>query len=114
MHAKSGVLCLPPPSNVRGLFCTYRFPAKQGQTRGAARWCLRLADSGEILESGRLADIADAIRACQTTPRAQESSAQQLKTWREEIERNCVQRYLRDLQAPLGVKAELVCWMEIC
>jgi hypothetical protein len=80
---------------------------------GSVRWYFRSA-SGDLWESDRLEDIADAIRSAPDTPRVVAASHDDLKAWRQEIERKCVSRHLRDLQAPIGAKATLVCWMEVC
>jgi SNF2 family DNA or RNA helicase len=113
---------------IRGLFCCYRFPVIQRsapsetplgaervlEQRGDLRWYFRVAETGEIWESDRLAEIAQVIRSQPNTLRVIRASAHDLKKWREEIERGPVARYLRALQAPLGVKPTLVCWMEVC
>lgn len=99
----------------RGLFCAYRFPA--GDTApGELRWYFRPAGGDTIWdsESGRLADIAAAIRAAPETRRATAASPDDLRTWRREIEQQCVNSRLRDLQAPMGARATLVCWIEVC
>jgi SNF2 family DNA or RNA helicase len=112
---------------IRGLFCCYRFPVIQRsappetplgterglEQRGDLRWYFRVAETGEIWESDRLAEIAQAIRSQPNTLRVIRASAHDLKKWREEIERGPVAQYLRALQAPLGVKPTLVCWMEV-
>ncbi|MFN4217927.1 MAG: helicase-related protein [Candidatus Bipolaricaulia bacterium] len=109
------------PDGIRGLFCCYRFPvvAKEGEggkepSLGEIRWYFRVAETGEIWESDRLTEIAEAIRCLPDTPRVVKTSAQVLKSWREEIERGPVARHLRALQTPIGVKPTLVCWMEVC
>ncbi len=101
-------------SGIRGLFCCYRFPSMREGETGEVRWYFRVAETGEIWESERLVEIAAAIRSKPDTVRIVQASAQDLKRWREEIERGPVARYLRDLQAPMGVKPTLVCWMEVC
>jgi superfamily II DNA or RNA helicase len=130
-------------SAARGLFCAYRFPSvrkpepplpvqqtlpfatgapttsKQeastpAQESGELRWYFRVTETGEIWESNRLEEIANAIRSTPETHRVTVASAEELKAWRQEIERGPVQRYLRDLQAPMGTKPTLVCWMEVC
>lgn len=73
-----------------------------------------MANSGEIREANRLQGIANAIRSTLETRCVTVAAAEELKTWRQDIERGPVQRYLRDLQAPMGAKATLVCWMEVC
>lgn len=104
-----------------GLFCCYRFPALDPKSEiqnpkseiGSVRWYFRSA-SGDLWESDRLEDIANAIRSAPDTPRVTAASHDDLKAWRLEIERKSVSRHLRDLQAPVGAKAALVCWMEVC
>jgi hypothetical protein len=96
----------------RGLFCAYRFPEQREGVPGELRWYFRPAAGGEIWESGRLGDIAAAIRSTLDTPRAAASPAD-LKEWRQQIEQQCVRPFLRDLQAPAGQRARLVCWMEV-
>lgn len=121
---------------VRGLFCCYRFPlisrdqkskekevsgesshagpeAKKEQGLGEIRWYFRVAETGEIWEADRLEKIAAVIRSRPETPRVVRVSASDLKSWREEIERGPVAQHLRALQAPMGVKPTLVCWMEV-
>ncbi len=101
-------------SSIRGLFCCYRFPSMREGETGEVRWYFRVAETGEIWESERLAEIAAAICSKPDTMHIVQASGQDLKKWREEIERGPVARYLRDLQAPMGVKPTLVCWMEVC
>ena len=92
----------------RGLFCAYRFPIVnsvepsppaplpegEGERAGELRWYFRRADTGDIWESNRLDDIANAIRSAPQTQRMTSASAEQLKSWRQEIERKCVRRRL--------------------
>jgi len=98
----------------KGLFCAYRFPNLQDPNApGEVRWYFRLADTGEVWEIDRLKDIANAVRCHFNTPRVTAASAQELTTWRLEIE-NKVKEYLRALQAPQGAKPTLICWLEVC
>jgi len=103
-----------PESGTRGLFCCYRYPALQEGQQGEVRWYFRCADSGDIWESDRLKEIADAIRSTPETGRVTSASAELLREWRLEIERDRVQKPMRALQAPMGTKPTLVCWMEVC
>ncbi len=98
-----------------GIFCAYRFPASQPDAPGELRWYFCVAETGEIWEGegGRLADIAAAIRAAPETRRATAASAEELAVWRREIEQKRVAPRLRDLQVTQGVKATLVCWIEV-
>jgi hypothetical protein len=81
---------------------------------GDLRWYYRVAATGEIWEEGRLEYIANAIRSQPETHRVTIASDEELKEWRKEIEQKHVNRYLRDLNAPQGARAVLVCWMEVC
>ncbi len=98
----------------RGLFCCYRFPPSKEGELGEVRWYFRVADTGKIWESDKLEDIARAIRSAPESPRVTQASADDLKTWRREIENECVKPHLRNLQAPMGAKEILLCWMEVC
>lgn len=98
----------------QGLFCAYRFPNLQDPSvPGEIMWYFRLAESGEIRENDKLREIADAVRCHYGTPRVNKASAQDLKAWRLEIEKR-VKEHLKTLQAPMGAKATLICWMEVC
>ena len=98
----------------QGLFCAYRFPNLQDPNApGEVRWYFRLAESGEIWENDKLREIADAVRCHYGTPRVNKASAEDLKAWRLEIEKR-VKDHLKTLQAPMGARATLICWMEVC
>jgi len=100
--------------DVRGLFCAYRFPnLKEPDVPGEVRWYFRQADTGEVWEGDQLENIANVIRSVYNTPRVTQASAETLKTWRQDIEQR-VKDYLKALQAPMGAKATLICWMEVC
>jgi hypothetical protein len=100
-------------TGTRGLFCAYRFPEAREGVPGELRWYFRLAGTGEIWELNHLGDIANAIRATAETPRVTSASAEDLKSWRQEIEQKCVRPHLRDRQAVAGQRATLACWMEV-
>ena len=98
----------------KGLFCAYRFPSLKPEAQGEMRWYFRVANTGEVLDATRLDEIAKAIRALPDDKRALAASADDLKAWRKEIEQQRVRPHLRDLNAPQGENAKLICWMEIC
>jgi superfamily II DNA/RNA helicase len=97
----------------KGLFCAYRFPPPHAEAPGELRWYFRVSATGQVWDSDQLAEIAAAISSAPDTPRATQATAEELKEWREAIERDRVLPHLRALQAPLGTKAVLVCWMEV-
>ncbi len=96
----------------RGLFCAYRFPALSEDTPGDLRWYFRDIESGAIAEG--VEAIAEIIRCASNTPRVTQANAEALKTARQDVERQKVNRALRDMQALTGAKATLICWMEVC
>jgi hypothetical protein len=101
-----------PEGQPVGLFCAYRFPAMQDDAPGELRWYYRRAEDGKVIEG--LGEIAEAIRSEPATARVTKGSAEDLAAARKDIEQKCVRPRLRDLQAPMGSKATLVCWMEVC
>lgn len=92
---------------------SYRFPSLKPEAQGELRWYFRMADSGEILDSARLDEIAKAIRSLPDDKRVLSASADNLKAWRNEIEQQKLRPYVRDLNAPQGENAKLVCWLEV-
>lgn len=100
----------------RGLFCAYRFlslePPAEGEPprSGEVRWYFRIS-TGQIVEG--LDDIDKAIRCLPETPRQFASAPEALADSRRAIERHIKDTYLKALQAPLGYKPTLVCWMEV-
>jgi len=99
-----------------GLFCAYRFPPleppKEGEAgrSGEVRWYFRTLE-GKVIEG--LDEIDKAIRCLPETPRYLASEIPTLAEARRAIERHIKDSYLRSLQAPLGYKPVLVCWMEV-
>ena len=100
-------------TGTKGLFCAYRFPSLKPEAQGELRWYFRVGATGEILDASRLDEIANAIRSLPDDKRLIAASADDLKTWRKEIEQKPVRGYLRDLNAPQGENAKLICWMEV-
>ena len=96
----------------RGLYCAYRYPAPSEDATGELRWYFRNAVTGAISEG--VEAIAGLIRCEHDTPRETAASADDLKAARGDIERQKVNRHLRDMQALAGTKATLVCYMEVC
>lgn len=102
---------------VTGIFFCYSLPAldheKQEFTEeaGTTRWFL--FDPATKKLDQEPADIAPAIRPEKKTPRKCVMSEQDLKDARAYIEKHITNTYLKQIQAPMGVKPTLKCWMEI-
>ncbi|HSW13228.1 MAG TPA: helicase-related protein [Solimonas sp.] len=107
----------------RAVFLCYALPARQAgegasenQTdwsldAGYVQWYLHdLADGKTIEEAPQIIDF---IRAKPETPRRCEIAPATLKEVREKIEKHIKNTYLKKVQAPLGVQAELKAWLEL-
>lgn len=105
-------------TSLKGLFCAYRFPPlpkpalpdEKPSGPGEVRWYFHTSD-GRIV--GDLGKIADAIRSAPATPRHVASAPESLSEARRAIEQHIRNTHLRTLQAPVGYKPVLVCWMEV-
>ena len=78
---------------------------------GKAAWYLYDLDSGKILEQAE--EIVAFVRSKPETPRRVAAAAAELREVRLKVERHITQTYLKRLNAPIGVKAVLECWMEL-
>ncbi|MBI3921102.1 MAG: DEAD/DEAH box helicase family protein [Armatimonadetes bacterium] len=94
----------------RGLFCCYRLPTIKEGVPGEVVWRF-IAHDGRVAEG--LEEIHETIQCLPDTPRVTTASGDQLKEWREALRSRCIAPRLRDLQAPMGAKEQLVCWMEV-
>lgn len=88
-----------------GLFCCYEMP------NGEIKWYFYDAEIDEVLDN--VEEIWPEIRCGEDTMRWTEEGPAGLTEARKEIERY-IRTYLRDIQAPMGVKPKLLAWMEIC
>lgn len=107
----------------RAVFFCFALPARaagRGGNDDQAEWSL---DAGHVqwylhdLACGSTLDdapqIVDAIRCQPETPRHCEIAPATLKEVREKIEKHIKNTYLKKVQAPLGVQAELKAWLEL-
>lgn len=78
---------------------------------GDVRWYFRDAASGEIAEDANR--IADLIRSTPETPRRLVTPRPTLAEARDAVEKHIRNGYLKQMQAPVGVKPLLKAWMEI-
>lgn len=100
-----------------GVFFCYALPALDNEKKefteaaGITRWYLYDPASKKLDQEP--ADIAPGIRSEPKTPRKCTMSEKDLKEARAFIEKHITNTYLRQVQAPMGVKPTLKCWMEI-
>lgn len=109
-----------PKPGTRAVFLCYRLPAEdktlpaaqawEGEA-GRTGWYLYLLDDSTILEDPPR--IADVIRSTPETPRICTQPAESLRDIRLKVEKHIKNSYLKQVQAPVGIKPQLKCWMEI-
>lgn len=102
---------------MRGVFFCYGLPAldkQQGEftdDAGTTRWYFYdLAREAILEEPG---EIVASIRSEPTTPRFCRFEEQDLTAIRGKIEKHIKNSYLKRVDAPVGVKPSLRCWMEL-
>jgi SNF2 family DNA or RNA helicase len=115
-----------PRPGARAVFFCYALPAPPGPAgpktqndanngwsleEGATRWYLYDLDTGNIMEDA--SEIAEFIRSLPETPRQTMLDRRVLTETRMQIERHIKNTYLRQVQAPVGVKPLLKAWMEL-
>ena len=106
-----------PAKGVRGVFFCYSLPALDKEAgefteeAGTTRWYLYDLDRGAILEEP--AEIVASIRSKPDTPRHCTAEQKALVEIRANVEKHIKNSYLKRVDAPVGVKAALKCWMEL-
>ena len=101
----------------RGVFFCYTLPALDKEAgefteeAGTTRWYLYDLDRGAILEDP--GEIAGSIRSTPETPRQCTIEEKTLVEIRTTIEKHIKNSYLKRVDAPVGVKPLLKCWMEL-
>jgi hypothetical protein len=114
-----------PKSGSRAVFFCYALPAPSAQgsdaespdepkwteEAGFTKWFLYDLSTEKILEEP--SDIIDLIRSTPETPRHRAMEESTLSDIRAKIDRHIKNTYLRQVQAPLGVKPILKAWMEL-
>jgi superfamily II DNA or RNA helicase len=110
-----------PKRGTRAVFFCYRLPAEDKTADSPERaweglasrtgWYLYAIDNEEIADDpGRIAEI---IRSTPETPRVLAIEKPTLREIRVKIEKHIKNTYLKQVQAPVGVKPTLKCWMEL-
>ena len=102
---------------MRGVFFCYALPALDTETgefsdeAGSTRWYLYDFDRDVILEEP--GDIVASIRSEHHTPRNCTTDEKALIGIRAKVETHIKNTYLKRVDAPVGVKPSLKCWMEL-
>ncbi|WP_061023201.1 helicase-related protein [Bradyrhizobium sp. CCH5-F6] len=106
-----------PRKGAAGVFFCYSLPALDKETgefsheAGTARWYLYDLDRNTILEEP--GEIVASIRSGAETPRHCKMDEKILIDLRGKIEKHIKNTYLKRVDAPVGVKPALKCWMEL-
>ena len=106
-----------PARVVRGVFFCYALPALEKETNefteeaGTTRWYLYDLDRETILEEP--GEIVASVRSRPETSRRCTTEEKTLLDVRKRIEKHIKNSYLKRVDAPVGVKPPLRCWMEL-
>lgn len=104
----------------KAVFLCYRLPAEDKTVppeqawegaAGRTGWYLFDIASKQILEDAP--KIAEVIRSLPNTPRIVAMNQTTLREIRLDVEKHIKNTYLKQVQAPVGVKPTLKCWMEL-
>jgi hypothetical protein len=104
-------------TGAQAVFLCYNLPAEDAtshewtDTAGRTAWYLFDFTSLKILDQPE--EIHAYIRCQPDTPRRVEMTAEALRTVRLKIEQHIKNTYLKQMQAPVGVRPTLKCWMEL-
>ena len=102
---------------MQGVFFCYALPALDAEASGFTedagftRWYFYDLDRGEIFEDP--GDIVGSIRSKPETPRKCLAKEESLIDVRSKVEKYIKNTYLKRVDAPVGVKPSLKCWMEL-
>lgn len=106
-----------PARGIRGVFFCYTLPALDKETgefteeAGTARWYLYDMARDVVLEEP--AEIIESIRSKPETPRRCVVEEQTLLDIKARVIKHIKNSYLKRVDAPVGVKPALKCWMEL-
>lgn len=105
------------PKGVRGVFFCYALPALDKEVgefteeAGTTRWYIYDLDRDAILEEP--GEIVSSARSKPETPRACTTEEKTLVDLRARVEKHIKNTYLKRVDAPVGVRPALRCWMEL-
>ncbi len=103
--------------DARAVFFCYRLPARDAKTEewsdeaGFTRWYLYDLETAQIQDDATR--IFPLIESTPDTPRQTATPKKHLTEIRREMDRHIKNTYLKKIQAPQGVKATLLAWMEL-
>ena len=106
-----------PAKGVRGVFFCYALPGLDKEAgafteaAGTTRWYLHDLDRSAIFEEP--SEIVASIRSKPDTPRRCTAEQKTLVEIRATVEKHIKNSYLKRVDAPVGVKPALKCWMEL-
>jgi hypothetical protein len=114
-----------PTPGARAVFFCYALPAPTAKARetgtedaqvwteeaGHTKWYLFALDTEKIADEP--SEIIGLIRSKPDTPRHRAIEEKTLSEIRAAVERHIKNSYLKQVQAPIGVKPVLKCWMEL-
>jgi len=106
-----------PAKGARGVFFCYALPALDKEAgefteeAGTTRWYLYDLDRDTILEEP--GEIVAGIRSKPETPRKCTTEEKTLVELRAKVEKHIKNSYLKRVDAPVGIKPALRCWMEL-
>jgi superfamily II DNA or RNA helicase len=106
-----------PAKGARGVFLCYALPALDKEANefteeaGTTRWYLYDLDRDAILEEP--GEIVASIRSKPDTPRTCTTEEKTLVELRAKVEKHIKNTYLKRVDAPVGIKPSLKCWMEL-
>lgn len=106
-----------PAKGARGVFFCYALPALDKEAgefteeAGTTRWYLYDLSRDAILEDP--SEIVASIRSKPETPRKCTAEEKTLIELRAKVEKHIKNTYLKRIDAPVGVKQTLRCWMEL-
>jgi hypothetical protein len=101
----------------QAVFFCYNLPAEDAASHewtdaaGRTGWYLYDYTTSKILDQPE--EIHAYIKCQPDTPRRVEMTAEALRTVRLKIEGHIKNTYLKQMQAPVGIKPTLKCWMEL-
>jgi hypothetical protein len=104
-------------AGAQAVFFCYNLPAEDAASHewtdaaGRTAWYLYNFSTSKILDQPE--EIHAWIKCQADTARRVEMTAEALRTVRLKIESHIKNTYLKQMQAPVGIKPTLKCWMEI-